>query len=215
MRLRVHAVRRSAWVAALLVGACLSGCRTTEDAQAIQPVEGAKNPSIHVLFDTTRPLPVAGTYGWGISLLRIDPRLNFTLSEIEARLHAALSAALPAEGFAFTNDAPDYLVGFAVLVGAPLAEAELNHAYGDLLHFPARHHTAPAQAYEAGVLIVDLVARDDGRLLWRGAIKADLDVDLPEDKKQARCDGAVRELLRHYPPQKQHMAAPLPQNVTH
>jgi hypothetical protein len=48
-------------------------------------------------------------------------------------------------------------------------------------------------------LVLDIVARGQGRLLWRGAIKADIDLQLPDEKKQTRCDDAVRELLRHYP----------------
>jgi hypothetical protein len=158
-----------------------------------------KNPSIHVLFDNTRALPVAGTFGWGISLLRVDPAHKVLLSEVEERIHRSLLDALPREGLTFTNRAPDYLVGFAVLAGASLNEAELNNSYGDLLSFPARMDTTPALNYNAGVLILDIVERAQGHLLWRGAIKADIELGLPDARKQARCDGAIRELLRHYP----------------
>ncbi|MCE9615053.1 MAG: DUF4136 domain-containing protein [Lentisphaerae bacterium] len=186
-------------LAPLVFSAFLMGCRTDEEPTAAGPIEGVTNPSVEVLFDNTRALPVTGTFGWGISLLRVDPALNVSLSEVEERLHQSLLSALPGEGFVFTNTSPDYLVGFAVLAGASLDEAELNRSYGDLLAFPARTGAAPALNYSAGVLIVDIVESAHSHLLWRGAIKADIDMQLPTDRKQARCDGAIRELLRHYP----------------
>lgn len=183
----------------LTLAACLIGCHTVKDANQDRAIEGVRNPSIHILFDTTRALPVAGTFGWGLRLLRVDPVHKVLLSEVEERLHRSLLGALPAEGFTFTNQTPDYLVGFAFLMGASLNEAELNASYGDLLAFPDRPETTAALNYGAGVLIVDIVERARGRLLWRGAVKADIELDLPNDKKQARCDGAIGELLRHYP----------------
>lgn len=183
----------------LMLGASLARCAAAAQTQTIGAIEGVSHASIHVLFDTTRPLPVAGTFDWGVSMLRVGPSIKATLSEVTDRLHHSLLATLPAKGFTFTNQAPDYLVSFAVLAGASLDEAELNRAYGKLLKFPARTDAASSLTYEPGVLILDLVQRRDGHLLWRGAIKADLDLTLPDEKKQARCDGSIRELLRHYP----------------
>jgi len=184
---------------ALMFSAFLPGCQTPEDASKIRPIEGVKNPSIYVLFDNTRALPVTGTFGWGLSLLRVDPAQKVTLSEVEERLHRSLIDALSAEGFTYTNQAPDYLVGFALLSGASLNEAELNASYGALLSFPTRSETTAPLFYSTGALLLDIIERDTGHLLWRGAIKADIDLNLPDDKKQMRCDGAIRELLRHYP----------------
>lgn len=186
-------------LAACLLVAVAPACQTADEAGGVTPIEGLANPSLHILFDNTRALPETGTFGWGISLLHIDPALKLNLSEIEARLHRSLRDALPSEGFTYTNEAPDYLVGFAVMAGASLDEAELNQFYGASLSFPARVDATPPMNYQAGVLILDLVERINGHLLWRGAIKADINLDLPEAKKQARCDGAIRELLRHYP----------------
>lgn len=189
----------AAMLCSLMLGALLMGCRTTEDVGEVRAIEGVKNASVHILFDNTRALPVTGTFGWGPSMLRVDPAHQVRLSEVEERLHQSLLHALPGEGFTYTNRAPDYLVGFAVLAGASLDEAELNNAYGGLLAFPGRGATMPSVTYSAGVLILDIVERTNGHLLWRGAIKADVELDLPAAKKQARCDGAISELLRHYP----------------
>jgi hypothetical protein len=192
-------VNRTDLLLALTLCAFVSGCHTTDDGSAVQPIEGAQNASIHILFDTTRPLPTGGTFGWGISLLRVDPAHKVLLSDVEERMHRAMLEMLPAEGFSYTNEAPDYLVGFAFMAGDSLDEAELNKAYGELLSFPERPASAPSLQYSTGVLVLDIVARGQGRLLWRGAIKADIDLQLPDEKKQTRCDDAVRELLRHYP----------------
>lgn len=194
----MNTIRRTTPLVLML---CLSvaGCRLPEAGDHVGPIPGVTNASIHVLFDTTSALPVSGTYDWGLSLMRVDPDLNVTLSEVEERLHQSLRSQLPLEGFSYTNAAPDYLVGFALIGGTSLDESELNRAYGRTLSFPARTADAPALNYGAGVLILDLVQRGNGRLLWRGAIKADLDLTLPEAQKQSRCDGAILELLRHYP----------------
>ncbi len=184
---------------ALVLSAVLSGCQMIHDAGDVRPMEGITNPSIHVLFDTTRALPVTGAFGWGLRLARVAPEHKVSLSDVEERLHRSLREALSAKGFTYTNQDPDYLVGFALLSGASMDEAELNAAYGTLLSFPDRADSAPPLNYSTGVLIVDIVARETGRLLWRGAIKADIDLTLPDERKQARCDDVVRELLRHYP----------------
>jgi len=181
------------------LAALVSGCRTAPQPKDISTIEGASHASVHVLFDNTRSLPLSGTFGWGMSMVRVDSGVKDDLSVITERLHRSLLATLSEKGFTYAGTNPDYSIGFAVLVGTSLDEAELNRAYGASLVFPKRVGDSPAVNYSAGVLIVDIVRRSDGHLLWRGAIKADIDLALEEERKQARCDGAVRELLRHYP----------------
>ena len=53
--------------------------------------------------------------------------------------------------------------------------------------------------YKRGVLVLDVVERISGTLLWRGAIMADIDMNWPEERKQERCNAAVKALLQHYP----------------
>lgn len=189
----------NAIVVTALLGMSLPVTGTAEGTGNVANIVGITDPAIHILFDQTHDLPVQGTFGWGLSLLHIDPALGVKLSDVEDRLHRSLLDALPAEGFTYTNQSPDYLVGFAILVGDSMDEAELNQTYGKLLAFPTRAAGTAPLNYGAGALILDIVEREHGRLLWRGAIMANIDLKLPDDQKQARCDGAIRELLRHYP----------------
>ena len=183
----------------LLAAALIPACRTAGPAPSSRAIEGLSNPSIHVLFDHTRPLPVSGTFGWGAHVFQVGPELKVDLALAQDRIQRALLGGLPEEGLTFSEADPDFLVGFALAAGDALDERELNRAYGTDLNFPVRTGDAAPLQYRQGVLVVDLVERSSRRLLWRGAIQADIDTDFAEKKKQARCDAVARELLRYYP----------------
>jgi hypothetical protein len=89
-------------------------------------------------------------------------------------------------------------VSYALASGAEIDDEELNKAYGDILDAPAAGEETDLH-YKRGVLILDIVDRKSKHLLWRGAIMAEIDMSWPEERKQERCNAAVRELLRHYP----------------
>jgi len=164
--------------------------------RAAESSAGLKDPSIRILVDQTRKLPTSGTFAWGMSVFRVDTRLDVSLAALDARLRSALRTGFAQKGLSYAQEAPDYLVSYALAAGAEIDEAELNREYGDLLQIPAAEtDTAANLYYQRGVLIVDLVDSQAKRLLWRGAILAEIDLNWPEARKQERCDAAVGHLM--------------------
>jgi hypothetical protein len=165
-----------------------------------QPAElaGLKNPSIHVLADRSQEAPVTGTFGWGYCLFRVAQNPSNQLAAVGERLQRAASASLTAKGLSFAEAEPDLLVSYALAADAAIDETELDRAYHGLLKEAVSASDASVH-YKRGVLVLDVVARRTGRLLWRGAIMAEIDLAWPEERKQERCDAVISELLRHYP----------------
>jgi hypothetical protein len=185
----------------LLAGALLSqGRLCAAPAQTNEPLPGFQNPSVRVMVDKAKPMPSTGTFGWGMCVFRVETVTNMSLSVIDKRLKSAMLDAFIRKGFAFAEEAPDYLVSYALAGGAEIDEEELNRLYGDFLKMPS----APAKEqdglhYTRGVLIVDVVDRKAKHLKWRGAIFADIDMAWPEARKQERCNAAIGQLMRYFP----------------
>lgn len=183
-------VRASLALAALLCAA---------PAHAGEPAAGLVNPSVRILVDQSNAVPTSGTFGFGMSVFRVETGPEAGLAALDSRLRSALRSAFAREGLAYAEKAPDYLVSYALAAGDALDEAELNRRYGDELQLPPAATAEGDVYYQRGVLIVDLVDREAKRLLWRGAMLAGIDMNWPEERKQERCDAAVDYLLGFYP----------------
>ncbi len=185
-------------LAAAVCALALSGCARKNLAFQPSSLVGLKNPSLHILTDEARVAPVTGSFGWGYSLFRVGQGAGCSLSAVAERLQRAARASLEGKGLVFVETDPDLLVSYALAADAAIDAADLNRAYDDLLKTTVDAAEPPLH-YKRGVLILDVVERASGRLLWRGAILAEVDLAWPEERKQERCDAVITELLRHYP----------------
>jgi hypothetical protein len=193
----MKAIRTSLFVIAA-VAACLFGCTSDSTTFKIESLAGLKNPSVRILVDRSKEAPVSGSFGWGYCFFRVTQIPDLNLSVVDERLHNALRSELTRKGLVFAESEPDILVSYALASAADIDDEELNRAYGDLLNAPAAGKETDLH-YKCGVLVLDMVDRKSKHLLWRGAIMAKIDMSWPEERKQERCDAAIRELLRYYP----------------
>lgn len=177
---------------------CLMGCSTKPQTLSTEALAGIANPSIHIMVREAQEPPLTGSFGWGYCLLKITPDAGTSLSQINNRLHNAMLAEFNGKGLVFTESDPELLVSYALAVGSDIDADELNRAYGDMLD-PSFLKMETQMHYKRGVLVLDVVERVSGTLLWRGAIMADIDINWPDKRKQERCNDAVKALLRHYP----------------
>ena len=53
--------------------------------------------------------------------------------------------------------------------------------------------------YHQGALIVDFVSASSRKHLWRGAIMAEISMDVSEQQKDRRARNGVRALLEYFP----------------
>jgi hypothetical protein len=186
----------------LLAGSLfLAACSSTTIQRDSAPIVGLRNPSVHFLVDNTRRLPTAGSFDWGFAIFRVVNFPGLNLSAVDKLIHESLEKVLTEKGFVKTEAAPDFSVSYALASGAGLDEMTLNGAYDGAVQAPpsaAGDGQQPLQ-YRRGSLIIDIVETKTKHLLWRGAIMADIDLNLSEAQKRLRCEGAVGELLKHYP----------------
>lgn len=187
-------------VAALMVLAACSSTDTHKDVP-VPPIVGLRNPSVHFLVDNTRKLPVKGTFDWGYTIFRVANLPEFDMSTADQRIHDALQQTLSAKGFLKTNTSPDLLVSYALAGGGGIDEKMLNEAYeGAVLSPPTISADAKQPLkYRRGTLIIDIVETKTKHLLWRGAIRAEIELGISEPDKQQRCQAVVAELLKNYP----------------
>jgi hypothetical protein len=186
----------------LLAGALfLAACSSTTVRRDPAPIVGLRNPSVYFVVDNTRKLPITATFDWGHAIYRVAnlPKLN--LSAVDQLIHESLEKRLVEKGFVKTNAGPDLVVSFALASGASIDEETLNAAYDGALQSPpiTSGNAQQSLQYRRGTLIVDIMDAKTRHLLWRGAIMADIDLTLDETQKRLRCEGAVGELLKHYP----------------
>ncbi len=174
------------------------GCRTSPQSLIAGPMVGLQNPSIHIMVKEAQEPPITGSFGWGFSLLKIPPDLGLSLSVVNKRLHTAMLEEMTGKGLVFDEPEPDLLLSYALAIGGEIHSDELNQAYGDMIDSSFLEMEADLH-YKRGVLVLDVVERSSGDLLWRGAIMADIDMELPDEQKQKRCNDAVKVLLQHYP----------------
>lgn len=179
----------------------LAACSTRTFQRESAPIEGLRNPSVHFLVDNTRALPTTGSFDWGFAVFRVTDLPELNLAEVDERIHEAMLKALTKKGFVKTDTEPDFLVSYALASGAGIDEATLNGAYDGAVQPPpsASGNAQEQLQYHRGTLIVDIAETKTKRLLWRGAIMADIDLSVSEEQKRLRCEGAARELLKHYP----------------
>jgi hypothetical protein len=177
---------------------CLMGCKTAPVPLTAEPMIGLENPSLHIMVKESDEPPITGSFGWGFSLLKLPPEFGMALSAVNKRLHYAMLVEMTHKGLVFDESDPDLLLSYAVAGGGEIHTDELNQAYGDMIDASFLAMESDLH-YKRGVLVLDVVERTSGVLLWRGAIMADIDMTLPEDQKQERCNAAVKALLLHYP----------------
>jgi hypothetical protein len=179
----------------------LSACSATTVHRDSAPIVGLRNPSVHFLVDNTRALPAAGSFDWGFAVFRVADLPGINLSAVDKLIHESLQKVLTEKGFVKTETGPELLVSYALASGSGIDETTLNGAYDGALQAPpsASGNARQPLQYRRGTLIIDIVETQTKHLLWRGAIMADVDLSVSEEQKRLRCEGAVGELLKHYP----------------
>ena len=158
------------------------------------------NPSFHILVNNMQSVPERGTYDFDMKLFKINYAEDIDLAAIDERVVTSLEAELKRKGFKRATENPDVLVSYAVAMDASISGSDINEAYAE--EFPIEvPEPEPGQDlnYHKGALIVDFVESESRKLLWRGAIMADVSMEVSEREKDRRVRHSVHVLLGHFP----------------
>ncbi|MBN4074084.1 DUF4136 domain-containing protein [bacterium AH-315-E10] len=158
------------------------------------------NMSFHILKNDNMQIPTKGTYDFDIKYFKVKYTESVDLAAIDKRVISSIEKTLKNKGFRLNTKDPDILISYAVAIDSPISSKEFNGAYAK--EFPLSFPELEAGKdlnYHKGALIVDFVDVKSRKLLWRGAIMADIRMDVSDRKKDRRVKYGVGILLHHFP----------------
>jgi hypothetical protein len=187
---------RLAFATALVVflGACAALSSCFHSAGLI------RNPSLNIMVDSTAQIPKSGAYSWGPHFYRLSGAGDVDLEKVDQRLRGAIKRELARRGYQEGSEGSPLIVGFAAGLNAGLDDIAFNESYGDI--FNGAFPTAPPgenRAYAKGALVIDVLDAKTRKLLWRGAIIADVAAQATEQQKDRRVSQGVQALLDNFP----------------
>jgi hypothetical protein len=153
------------------------------------------------VYNPNRRIPTSGTFAWLSDGIRIyaDHRLDST--RFRQLLRQSVEHTLMKKGFMPAYSGPNtLLVGCVAALEEALNDLEINNFYGFKTGW-SPGGGAP-QKYEKGMLILDIMDGRTGMPLYRGSVRANVDLGLPEKVRKERLDLAIAQLLSSFPRQR-------------
>ena len=176
-------------LAAALCALLLAGCGGPESVDDLPPE--LRQFSVTSVRGSG-PMPRSGSFAWhpGSRVVVDDERLGDRHASL--LVQEALADALVARGYKPAGSPrSDLVVGFVVAV-EDMDHASVSEAFG---MDPGLLPGASGERYERGTLIVEISRPASPVPLWRGAVQARADLDLPETVRRERLALAVDRLF--------------------
>ena len=124
---------------------------------------------------------------------------------VEPIVMAAVSTEFPKRGLTLALGEPDVQVTYYVLLTLGSSAQTLGQFLPPVTQWgvpPFRPQTTSLEVIEQGSLVLDLRARANDQIVWRGIGSAQIKLGLPQEKRVALINEAVREIAKRYPPKK-------------
>ncbi len=130
-----------------------------------------------------------------------DPRIDD--AELEKRVRERVNRELTEKGYTHqSSGAPDFWVAYHASLRRRLDARAMNANYGPdptRAWHPDHDEPQPGE-YEAGTLVLDVIAPDGATLLWRGRVQTRVDPGRDSDEvRLERLDRAVEGVLARFP----------------
>lgn len=187
----------------LLLLCPLAGCVETLSSSKIS--ESVKNLSFHIMVSTEDPIPETANFVWGPQYFKLNYDKSIDLERASARIQSAIRREMEKKKYRLVEsvEESEVTIGFAAALGASIDENALNKAYGEKFEFsfPLVKKDA-SRSYQQGALIIDVLDNRAKKLLWRGAVIADIDMEVSEQEKDKRAASIIGALLRSFPKPK-------------
>jgi len=132
-----------------------------------------------------------------------DPRLANPL--LNSRIQTAIEQQMSEKGFfKASNNPPDILVNYHVMVRGALDIRTINDAYGygprHLRRWGATASTTHVRQVEEGTLLLDFLDPGTQNLLWRGTAKGFVEPSLHPREREKRIQHVIKRILDQFPP---------------
>ena len=158
------------------------------------------NPSMHIIVNDKIDIPESGTYEFDTKIFKVRDHSNTAIADVDQRITKALEIELGKKGFKLNSEKPDILVNYAVAADSSITTNDFKYAYVDDSAFILPEFEKGKELkYNEGALIIDIVDAKSKKLLWRGAIMAELNVAATDYEKDKRVRLALKLLLNNFP----------------
>lgn len=192
MSFRTQPVRLVAAALALVVALLAAGCATT------------RAPETRIDYDRNADFSVYRTYGFPKET-GTDRGGYSTL--MTSYLKSAVSTAMEARGYKYSEERPDLLVNFFTNtrertelrpnMGASLGYGYYGYRYGLYNAWPLYDEDRTV-TYKIGTLNIDIVDAEKKQLVWEGVAEGRV-TDESMANPKATINAVVTELMRQYP----------------
>ena len=160
-------------------------------------------------FDQNADFSTFKTFAWQEDVqpktgdIRVDSPL------IDARIRASIKANLALKGMDYSSeDLPDFKVAYTYTIMTKLQSTPVSTGvgigYGNSggLGGIGMRTGADVREYDEGLLVVDVLDPDTGKLLWRGTSTRVVNIHTTPEKATEDIEATVAKLLEQFPPKK-------------
>ena len=118
---------------------------------------------------------------------------------------AAVEKEMAARGMTKVEEKGDLLVTYWLLGTIGESSQKMGDFMGAVPEWglpPFQGATQSMRAFPVGTLLIDMFAANGKDIAWRGAARAEVDLEKKPAERKARIEGAIHELLLKFPPKK-------------
>ena len=142
---------------------------------------------------------VGNSYSWHKSATQYYSNPKIGDPSLQGMLQKAISNTLSAKGYEFNKNSSesDLFVGYVAALESSLSSKEIAEIYGVNPGLPEL--SSDLNKYEKGTLIIHVFDTKIGRLLWRGALQAEVQIEREPNERWERVQNVINLLMRDFP----------------
>ena len=185
----------------LALFAVVTGCNNKVQTLADLPPELSKVVTV-VYSNKEAEIPATGSYSWKLKEIEILEDERIKVGDVDRKIREIIGVNLLRKGYRpDSSQMSDIQVAYMLALEGTMNDDALSKRYG----FDTNWHPAGKgnKIYEKGTLVIDVFTSDYKRPVWRGALQAGVDLELPEKIRQQRLESAIGLLLEDFPSKKQ------------
>ena len=157
----------------------------------------AASMAIQAERDPAVSLDSYGTYAWS-SLQRAPGDVRVTPA-LNAQIRDDIDRHLADKGYVRVDTEADFSVMYQVTIEGETITQTLDWYSGSNFKETVATPTATQRRYEEGTLIIDVMAGQSERLIWRGTATAEVRQRASPEDRSSRVTEAVQKVLTQFP----------------
>ena len=149
--------------------------------------------------ESSRALKPGASFAWLNRAEQFYDAPRFKGDSVETVLKDTIVDVLTAKGFRFTpsSNQSDFLVGYTVILGEPVSDAEIDAMYE--VEPELKSVRSNSKSYEHGTLVIKVFNPGVWRSIWSGSYEGYASLELPDEVRKRRLRVLVEEVLATFP----------------